>query len=173
MSHEGFLLERYSIIDTMSSNIVPSGQQMKIVLHINQLDELDEVLKISNEVFNPSLEELEKYHNKADWKQKISGGGLLISALADNRIVGFSICYPKDGNFHIWNVGVLNEYRKQGVWKLMHEEITKYAKRKGYNKLTLNTYKKKFPRMYAFALSNGYKEYRTEWEKSFFIKVLI
>jgi GNAT superfamily N-acetyltransferase len=52
----------------------------------------------------------------------------------------------------------------------MYEEIIKYAKQKGFKKLTLNTYKNKFPSMYTFCLKNGFEEYRTEKEKSFFIK---
>ena len=74
---------------------------MKIILHINRPEELDKALEISNKVFKPSTEELQKYHNKDDWSNKINNGGLLITAWDNKKIVGFSICYPKEGKFHI------------------------------------------------------------------------
>ncbi|MDO8503343.1 MAG: GNAT family N-acetyltransferase [bacterium] len=145
---------------------------MKIALHTNQLQELDQALEISNQIFDPSPKELQKYHDKNDWLNKINNGGLLVTAWNDNKIVGFSICHPKEQNFHIWNVGVLKDYRKLGIWKLIHEELQKFAKEKGYQHLTLNTYKSRFPGMYGFALDNGYVEYKTEGEKSFFTKTI-
>ena len=143
---------------------------MNTTLHINRLEELDKALKISNQVFEPSPEETQKYHNKNDWLNKINNDGLLITAWDDNKMVGFSVCYSKEQKFHIWNVGVLKAYRKLGIWKKMHSEIEKFAKEKNFKHLTLNTYKAKFPLMYAFVLNNGYVEYKTEEEKSFFIK---
>jgi len=145
---------------------------MKTKLHINQLEELDEVLAISNEIFEPSSEELQKYHNRDDWSGKLNNGGLMITAWNDNKMVGFSICYPKENGFHIWNVGVLKEYRRQGIWEIMHEIIQKFGRENNYNHLTINTYKDKFPGMYKFVLNNGYTEYKTEGDKSFFIKEL-
>lgn len=145
---------------------------MKITLHINQLEELDKALGISNKVFEPSLEELRKYHNRNDWLNKINNGGLFITAWDGDKIVGFSICYPKEQKFHIWNVGVLKEYRKFGIWRTMHNEIVKFAKEKNFKQLTLNTYKAKFPGMYNFVLGNGYEEHGTEGEKSFFTKTI-
>lgn len=145
---------------------------MNITLHINELKELGEALEVSNQVFEPSAEELQKYHNKNDWLTKINSGGLLITACVDKKIIGFSICYPKKESFHIWNVGVLKEYRKLGIWKMMYEEIEMFAEKKKFNQLTLNTYKVNFPSMYNFVLYNGFVEYKTEGEKSFFVKKL-
>lgn len=145
---------------------------MKITLHINRLEELDGALRVSNQVFKPSPQEIQKYHDRNDWLNKLNNGGLLITSWVDNKIVGFSICYPREEKFHIWNVGVLKEYRKLGIWKEMYGEIEKFAKEKGFNHLTLNTYKAKFLEMYNFVLSNGYVEHKTEGEKSFFYKVI-
>ena len=146
---------------------------MEIVLHINKYEELDKALDISNQVFKPSAEELLKYHNKNDWSNKIDNGGLLITAWDNKKIVGFSICYPKEGNFHIWNVGVLENYRGFGVWKKMYEAIQKFALEKKFKQLTLNTYKNKFPNMYSFCLERGFREYKAEVGKSYFIKDVV
>lgn len=145
---------------------------MEIDIHINKIDELEKVLNVASEVFKPNEEEKQRYHNKEDWKQKIKNGGLLISASINDKIVGFTICYLKPDSFHIWNVGVLEDYRKLGVWKLMHNEIISYATKNNYKKITINTYKDQFPNMYNFLTTNRYKEYKVEDSKSFFEKDL-
>ncbi len=146
---------------------------MEINLHVNQLNELDDVLKIASEVFNPDVEKKQKYHNKEDWKQKVENGGLLISASINNKIIGFAICYLKPDSFHIWNVGVLDDYRKLGVWKLIHNEIICYATKNNHKRVTVNTYKDQFLNMYNFLVKNGYREYKMEDSKSFFEKDLV
>lgn len=159
-------------MDLKSSRPARSTIFMRITLHLNVLEDLDQALEISNQVFEPSPEELQKYHDKSDWLNKINNGGLLVTSWDDNKMVGFSLCYPKEEKFHIWRVGVLKEYRKHGIWKMMHDEIKKFAKERKFKRLTLNTYKAKFPGMYAFVLGNGYVEYKTEGEKSFFTKAI-
>ena len=143
---------------------------MRITLHQNQVKELEQALRVSIRIFEPSSKEKRKYHNKNNWHKKIVNNGLFITAWKDEKMVGFSICYPKKNSLHIWNVGVLKEHRKLGVWKAMYGEIMKYALENRFNNITLNTYKNKFPGMYAFCLKNGFKEYKTEKGKSFFIK---
>lgn len=147
-------------------------ESMKLTLHKNQLEDLDQALEISKTIFKPSPKELQKYHNKNDWLKKINEGGLLISVLNEREMVGFAVCYPKASKFHIWNVGVLKESRKAGIWKKMYKEIIKYAKGKNFKHLTINTYKTKYPRMYSFVLDNDYKEYKTKGDKSFFVKII-
>ncbi len=149
----------------------------EIVVHINKIDELDEVLKVSEIIFKPNKEEKEKYHLKSIWLERINNG-LLVSSLVDNKIIGFAVCYKKEDVFHIWNVGVLEEYRKSGVWRKMYDEIVKFSIEKDFLKLTLNTYKNKYPKMFDFAIKEGFEEYRTEFDelsqdtKSMFVKIL-
>jgi len=145
---------------------------MNILLHTNQLEELDKALEVSIQIFEPSFEEHQKYHDKNDWLNKLNDGGLLVTAWDDKKVVGFSISYPKEQKFHVWNVGVLKEYRKLGIWKNMYNEIEKFAKGRKFEQLTLNTYKDKFPGMYNFVLDSGFTELKTEGDKSFFIKKL-
>ncbi|HLE49451.1 MAG TPA: GNAT family N-acetyltransferase [Patescibacteria group bacterium] len=143
---------------------------MKITLHKNKIEELDNALYLSKQVFKPTSEEIKKYHNRDDWLNKINNVGLLLTVWNNKKMVGFSICYPKEENFHIWNAGVLENYRGFGVWKEMYEAILKFAIDKKYNHLTLNTYKNKFANMYSFCLKRGFKEYRVKEGKSYFIK---
>ena len=148
-----------------------------VILNINKIEEIDEILEVADKVFKPNKEEKEKYHQKSKWLERTKDG-LLVSAKINNKTVGFAICYRKEKDLHIWNVGVLEEYRKNGIWVKMYKEIVKYAKEKGCGTLSLNTYKKQFPEMYSFAIKEKFKENMTEVDelsqdiKSVFMKLL-
>jgi len=143
---------------------------MSITLSCNDIDDLDEAIDISCQISVPSPAEAEKYHNKQDWLKKIKDGGLLVTAKQDRQMAGYAICYREDQIFHIWNVGVLESYRGQGVWKKIYETIHQYATKNGFSQLTLNTFKSKFSSMYSFCLKQGFVEYKIEDGKSFFTK---
>lgn len=148
----------------------------KFDYRLNDIPTLDDVLLVSREVFTPSKEEILKYHDKEDWLSKIQNEGLLISVYEDNKCIAFAICYKVDNKeLHIWNVGVLEEYRGEGIWRESYKKIINYALDKGFKKITLNTYKDKFPNMYAFVNKKGFRLLREEttlggYSKSFFIK---
>lgn len=133
----------------------------EIIVRINKKEDLGSVLKLAEDVFKPNREEKEKYHKKSDWLEKLNNG-LLVTAFVNEKIVGFAICYKKENDLHIWNVGVLPEFRKMGIWRRMYKEIIKYAKNENYEVLSLNTYKDKFPGMYNFCKIEGFSEYATE-----------
>ena len=143
---------------------------MSITLSLNDIDDLDEALDISNQISVPSPAEAEKYHNKQDWLKKIEDGGLLVTAKQDGHMAGYAICYREDHVFHIWNVGVLEDFRGLGIWKRVYETIYQYAIKNGCDQLTLNTYKSKFSSMYSFCIKHGFVEYKIEDAKSYFIK---
>ena len=144
---------------------------------INDLSDLDSLIEISKDIFSPSAKEIDEYHNKQDWVNKIENGGLLISVYVENELSGFTVCYVKEsGSLHIWVGGVLEKYRGLGFWSGMYKKIEEYAKDNDLKRLTLNTYKDKFPVMYKFATTHGFKCYKTEikdnFEKSYFEKNL-
>lgn len=135
-----------------------------IILNINKLNEIDEVMSVAKYVFKPNKEEIEKYHKKEDWLNKIKNGSL-VSALIDNKIVGFAVCYRKEDDLHIWNVGVLDDFRRFGIWRKMYDEIIKYVTENKFESISLNTYKEKFTGMYNFCVKEGFIEYKTEFDE--------
>lgn len=137
-----------------------------IKLEFNNLSRIDAVLKTADIVFDPTPMQAKKYHKKDDWLKIVQDGGVLLSASINNNVVAFAICENRNDALHIWNVGVLPEYRKIGLWKQMHEKIVEYAKNQKFNKLTLNTYKDKFPAMYNFVKQNGYVEAKTVFDEA-------
>ena len=141
---------------------------------INDLSTLDEAITISLEIFNPSAKEIKEYHDKKDWEQKIKKG-LLIMVYVEKNPAGFVLCYIKEiKSLHIQIGGILEKYRGLGLWNGIYEKIEKYAKDKNFERLTLNTYKDKFPVMYKFANTHDFLCYKTEihdnFEKSYFEK---
>jgi GNAT superfamily N-acetyltransferase len=140
---------------------------------INDPTTLDDAISISREIFSPSAKEIEEYHNKQDWNNKIEKGGLLVVVYIENEPAAFVLSHIKEANsLHIWVGGVLKKFRGLGLWSGLYEKIEKYAKDKSFEKLTLNTYRDKFPIMYNFATKHGFTCYKTEMkdglEKSFF-----
>jgi GNAT superfamily N-acetyltransferase len=139
---------------------------------------LESALAVSIEVFTPSPEELSKYHQGESWQHCLHQGGILVLSTVENEVIGFAICYKNAESMHIWIAGVLEEYRKHGVWQEIHQTIVHYAVAHGKSKVTLNTYQSRFPNMFAFAVKNKYTETRVEYDpivgcnKSFFEKVL-
>lgn len=137
-----------------------------MIYKINNISDIDKVLDIATIVFDPTKKEKRKYQNREEWLEKIEKDGLLVSVYKGDRVIGFSISYKKSSErLHIWNVGVLPEFRKQGVWRKMYEIIFKYSVDKNFRILSINTYKIKFPAMYSFLKREGFEEYETELRK--------
>jgi len=157
--------------------ILVGPPRMKIEYKINDFLDLDNVLEFSKKIFKPTPQEVEESHKKEDWLKRLENKGILITAYVGNNLAGFALGYEKErGSLHIWQVGVMEEYRGRGIWRDLYREIEEYARNNDFQKITLNTYKDKFPVMYKFAQTRGFVCYKTELknglEKSFFEKKL-
>ena len=81
----------------------------------------------------------------------------------DNMLVGYIAAAPKELSYRkskyleIDNMGVNPEYRGKGVGTLLIEEVKKWAKENGYNKLFVNSYFKNTSAI-AFYKKNGFEE---------------
>lgn len=139
-------------------------KNVKIEIQIGGLEYLDDALFVSKVIFEPTLIEEEKYHNKEDWKKKIENGGVLVIGKVDGKVVGFIVAYKTaDEVMHVWNAGVLSEYRKLGIFSNMFEELAVKSRQDGIKKMTLNTIEQKFPEMYKYVINKGFVEYEREW----------
>ncbi len=137
---------------------------VKIEIKVGGLYDLDEALRVADLVFEPEEAERVKYHNLEDWKEKLKQDGVLILGIVNGVVVGFILAFKKtESTLHVWNAGVLGEFRGMGIFSNMFEELTVVAKKRGVRKLTLNTIEKKFPAMYRLVINKGFKEYEREW----------
>ena len=151
---------------------------MNVEYKSNELSDLDYVIEISKKVFTPTAKEILKSHTKEDWLKRMGNDGLLLTLYVENNLAGFAFCYIKEeGTMHIWQVGVLEQYRGHKLWSEMYKKIETYAGAKGFSRITLNTKRSKFPVMYKFAEEHGFNCYKTEMkdgiEKSFFEKNIL
>ncbi len=138
--------------------------KVKIEVEIGGVENLDAALAVSRVVFGPSSEEIEKFHNKEDWKEKIETGGLLVIAKVDGEVGGYIVAYKTtDEVMHMWGAGVLPEFDDLGIFSNMFEELAVKCKQDGIKKITLHTIEEKFPAMYKFVIERGFVEYEKEW----------
>ena len=139
-------------------------KKVTIEVEIGGVENLDEALLVSKIVFEPTPAEEEKYHNKEDWRSKIEKDGVLVVAKADGKVVGFIVAYKTaDEVMHVWNAGVILEYRKMGIFSNMFEELSVKCKQEGVKKITLQTIEQRHPEMYKYVINKGFVEYEKEW----------
>ena len=93
-----------------------------------------------------------------------------IIAEEDGKPIGYlaasekHIDYRKSKYLEIENMGVVPEYRSQGVGKQLIEECFKWAKEKGYQKLFVNTYFAN-EKAFSFYKNTGFTEIDISLEK--------
>lgn len=125
----------------------------------NEIEQLDNIFKLQEDLFIPSICEQEKYSDKNEWIEKIENGGKLLTVYSDNsQLIGYAVAYPESKEvFRIWIVAVRSDFRRRGLWKAMYKIIHNYAKDNNYSKIVLTGSKARFPEMTHFAISNQYK----------------
>ncbi len=117
---------------------------MKItIIGTPTLPDLLDPINLFNEVFQKFEKGPDKYlydvsstnkkiHNRKDTTLfKVNNGSRLIAA---------AIGYERYSSyFHIWRIAVKKVFRGQGIGSQIYEEIEKFAKKKGYKGVTINT----------------------------------
>ncbi|KKT49967.1 MAG: GCN5-related N-acetyltransferase, partial [Candidatus Collierbacteria bacterium GW2011_GWB1_44_197] len=121
-------------------NKVNNSKNVKVEIEIGGVENLDDALRVARLVYNPNEEEIKKYHNKENWRSKIEKDGILVVGKVDGEIVGFLLAYKTtDEVMHVWNAGVLSEFRRLGIFSNMFEELAVKCRQDGIKKITLHT----------------------------------
>jgi len=102
---------------------------------------------------------------------------LMLLARVEEEPVGFKIGY-RENRFVFYSAkgGVLAEYRKAGIARLLLDHMVDYVREKGYTRFAFDTFPNKHPGMTILALKEGfrvvkadfnpaYKDYRLRFEK--------
>lgn len=107
----------------------------KIILKKVQLKECLEINKSIPE-FNK-----EKYSDDYFTSRYKGKNPLLFATYVGKKPVGYMIGYDKyhDNSFYCWMVGVVPQYRHQGILKKMMAFFEKQAKKQGYTTIKLTT----------------------------------
>ncbi len=133
-----------------------------LVIDNPNINDFEEVIKLLNVVFSKFPGN--RTYLAKDAQDKISHlPNPKIFLIKDKDIIiAFAICYERYPNYyHIWQLGVLEEYRGSGYGKALYEKVEKTAQDLEYKGVTMNTFNK-FANNLVLAISRGYKIYGLE-----------
>lgn len=114
---------------------------------------IEEVVALSQKI-----PEFEKPYTEKDYRKRLHDIHCILLAEVDSVPVGFKVGYDRfeDGQiFYSWMGGVLPEYRKEGVGKLLLQKMVIWCKLKGYRYLQFKTLNK-HRSMLHFAIDQGF-----------------
>lgn len=157
--------------------------EIRVLDHTADIEEVTNVLAVSTQIFYPTntnetadevLEPLD-FHNPANnidhWMDRLQNkcGEILHCYLpTTNEIVAFSFTCKhnydvsvkdEDKSYHVWIAGCLPSYRRQGLMSQLFDMIYQRSARKGFQRLTVNTYPLRFKDMPNFLEKQGFIVY--------------
>ena len=121
-----------------------------------------EVMQLCTEIFGEeeneqSVGSIQRARSLEVWRDRFHNmNGLLLGTKQSNseKIVSFMYLYDKSPTqLHVWIAGTCQECRRQGAMSLMFKLALEKASARAVEKVTLNTYPKKFPAMLRLATS--------------------
>ena len=126
------------------------------------IKDLEEVIEVLNVVFSKFSGNRTYLAKEAQDKISHLPNPKLFIIKDKDIIIAFTICYERYPNYyHIWQLGVLEEYRGSGYGKALYEKVEKTAQDLEYKGVTMNTFNK-FANNLVLAISRGYKIYGLE-----------
>ena len=101
--------------------------------------QLTDAINVSNKI-----PEFERPYKRDEYKKRLSGKHLILTAYINDEPVGFKVGYDRfnDGSFYSWMGGVLPRFRKMGVAQLLLAEQEAWAVQNGFSAIKLKTRKK-------------------------------
>jgi ribosomal protein S18 acetylase RimI-like enzyme len=98
---------------------------------------LEEIVGVHN-----SIEEWDKW-TKENFSERLteSKERVLQIAYCANLPVGYIVAYDRfhDGSLYIWMTGVIKEFRRKGILRLLMAEVENYCKVKSIKNITIKT----------------------------------
>ena len=111
-------------------------------------DVLNSILELHKVIFGTSDDLINKMFSKPQL--------LVITAMDDNKVIGYKIGYAIDSNkFYSWLGGVDTEYRKHGIASKLMEKQHQYLKDNGYDVVQTKTMNK-WRSMLVLNIKNGF-----------------
>src|SRR5574343_21415 len=104
-----------------------------------EVDRLAEIVEVNKSVFE-DMYDWPIYELK-DYQDKLKDINPIIFIVEENgKIIGNSIAFEKDNGFYLWILGVLKEYRNQGIASKLLDLREEYARIHGYKKIFAKVY---------------------------------
>ena len=118
------------------------------------LERLPEIVEVNHRIFEGMYEWLPYFFDT--YQEKFAHVDPVIFVGEDRGVVvGDAIAFPREGNWYLWILGILFEYRKQGVASALLDLQERYARDHGYSKITVKVYNVSKD-MLRLLLSRGY-----------------
>lgn len=103
------------------------------------LDRLPEIVTVNHEIFKDMYDwppyTLDDYMKRLEDKDPV-----IFIAEVDGKIVGDSISYGEGDKFYLWIMGVLKDYRGQGIASKLLDLREKYARENNFKKISTKVY---------------------------------
>ncbi|MDQ3099289.1 MAG: GNAT family N-acetyltransferase [bacterium] len=127
------------------------------------VEDYREVIKIRNQVFSAFPGYVEYDPETAFEKTKDQKDVIVYLAVSDtNEIIGFGMCYSRyPGYYHLWQLGVRESLRGQGIAQRLYEHVEEFAKENEYKGVTLNS-NNMYKSSLRLAIKRGYEIYELD-----------
>ena len=93
---------------------------------------------------------------KESWVKVLERSSFVVSVLIDNYVVGFGRCVDDTDMCMVYDISVHPDYQKQGIGKIVMEEIIKYINQNDFIRVQLFAYDK------TIGLNEFYKKFGFE-----------
>lgn len=112
-------------------------------------------------------EALKVYHKIEEWDRLEAGTieycsnkignskNIILGAYINDEIIGYLIAYERNTSFYCWVVAVDKRYRRNGILTEMMNIFESYARKLGYNRVTLKTLNNK-REMLSYLIKNNW-----------------
>lgn len=112
-------------------------------------------------------EALKVYHKIKEWDRPEAGTieycsnkignskNIILGAYINDEIIGYLIAYERNTSFYCWVVAVDKRYRRNGILTEMMNIFESYARKLGYNRVTLKTLNNK-REMLSYLIKNNW-----------------
>lgn len=150
--------------------------------HNSSSSSLQEILNISNEIFQADSTNPTPYSSITEWRTRISNEHSIVIYVTlsskPTAPLGFIFAYPKTypeigrQTFHIWLAGTLPNSRGLGVFSRLMDEVSKHAQQAGYDMLSVTTIPRNFETMYALLRKGGWEENSWKGDKVLMTKTV-
>ncbi len=124
---------------------------------------IPDVVKLSMQI-----PEFHEPHQQNEYRSRLEGTPHLIAiAFFKNEPIGFKVGYQRenDGSFYSWMGGILPDFRRMGVARLLADYQENWARKQGYRAIKMKTRNRLKPMLY-FALGNGFNIVKVDLKES-------
>ncbi|MBC7981881.1 GNAT family N-acetyltransferase [Candidatus Parcubacteria bacterium] len=105
----------------------------------SRIERLSEIVSLNYSVFDGMYDR--SPYNLEDYQKKLKNvDPIIYIAEQGGQIIGDSIAFARDNNWYLWIFGVSKNHRRQGIASNLFKLQEKYAKEKGYQKVTMKVY---------------------------------